>query len=418
MKFRPEDFRLALEEARRVIKAMRPDEVPHNLRRTRSSSSRRLTPIEAQALFRELERDAGFRQATLSGWDAARENRTDPRTAASVLFLERSEGWEFRARGHLAEVERQEALSDADGLRASLGEAQSEVRLLKSQLAEQRRLAEKGTRQRTDQLRRDLRRARERICQLERKVSEGSKESARWERETNAAWDELTEADRRYDELRRRYSSKTKPVPARSSPGTGGEVGFSRDPLEAARMLDQMMSFWEVGSDSQPERDETRPGLLELPPGVDPKSGGAMQWIYYEAPRLILVVDGWNAAHYWNSHRHVPGKPDPRTIEFITNKLDNLAEYSIGRHQVLFYLDSRHVSGLDPDWDNRFRSRRLTGFYVEDADDAIAREAAGRTGERVAVITSDNGLAERSRTHGAVILASEALAEWMASSPV
>ncbi len=418
MKFRPEDFRFALEEARRVIKAMRPDEVPHNLRRTRSSSSRRLTPIEAQALFRELERDAGFREATLSGWDAARQNSADPRTAASVLFLERSEGWESRARGHLAEIERQEARMDAEGLRASLGEAQSEVRLLKNQLAEQKRLAEKSARRRTDQLRGDLSRARERICQLERQVSEGSRESARWERETNAAWDELTEADRRYDELRKRYSLKTKPVPARSSAGPGGEVGFSRDPLEAARMLDQMVSFWEVGSDSQPERDVPPPKLLELPPGVDPKSGGAMQWIYYEAPRLILVVDGWNAAHYWNSHQHIPGKPDPRTIGFITNKLDNLAEYSIGRHQVLFYLDSRHVSGLDPDWENRFRSGRLTGIYVEDADDAIAREAAGRASERVAVITSDNGLAERCRTHGAVILASEALAEWMASSPV
>ena len=401
-----------------MIKAMRPDEVPHNLRRTRGSSSRRLTPIEAQALFRELDKDAGFRQATLSGWDAARENRTDPRTAASVLFLERSEGWELRARGHLAEVELQEVQSDAEGLRASLGEARSEVRLLKNQLAEHRRLAEKGARQRTDQLRRDLSRARERICQLERQVSEGSRESARWERETNAAWDELTEADRRYDELRKRYSSKTKPVSARTGAGHGGQVGFSRDPLEAARMLDQMVSFWEVGSDSRPEPDDARPMALELPAGMDPKSGGAMQWIYYEAPRLILVVDGWNAAHYWNSHRQVPGKPDPRTIGFITNKLDNLAEYSIGRHQVLFYLDSRHVSGLDPDWENRFIDGRLTGFYVEDADDAIAREAADREGERLAVITSDNGLAERCRTHGAVILASEALAEWMANSPV
>ncbi len=401
-----------------MIKAMRPDEVPHTLRRTRSSSSRKLTPIEAQALYRELERDAGFRQATLSGWDAGRQNSTDPRTAASILFLERSEGWEFRARGYLAEVGREEARMDAEELRASLGEAQSEVRLLKNQLVEQRRLAERSTRHRTDQLRRDLSRARERIGELERQVAEETRESARWERETNAAWDELTVADNRYDDLRKRYRLKTKPVSARSSAGSGGEVGFIRDPLEAARMLDQMVSYWEVGSDSQPERDEPRPKLLELPTGMDPRSGGAMQWVYYEAPRLILVVDGWNAAHYWNSHRRVPGKPDLGTIGFITTKLDNLAEYSIGRHQVLLYLDSRHVSGLDLDWDNRFISGRLTGFYVEDADDAIAREAAGRAGERVAVITSDNGLAERCRAHGAVILASEALAEWMASSPV
>ena len=135
MNFRPEDFRLALEEARRVIKAMRPDEVPHNLRRTRSSSSRRLTPIEAQALYRELERDAGFRKATLSGWDAARENRTDPRTAASVLFLERSENWELEARGYLTEMELGEARDEIRKLKRHESEAQMENRLLKTKLA-------------------------------------------------------------------------------------------------------------------------------------------------------------------------------------------------------------------------------------------------------------------------------------------
>lgn len=418
MNFRPEDFRLALEEARRVIKAMRPDEVPHNLRRTRSSSSRRLTPIEAQALFRELERDAGFRQATLSGWDAGRQNSADPRTAASVLFLERSENWELEARGYLAEVELGEARDEIGKLKQHRSEVEEENRLLKTRLAGISRMAEDEVLRRTEEVTQDLTRSRERITELERRLADRGRDAEYWEGEANAAWDHLDEADHRYRDLRQRYSSKIRSMAVRLDGQNTGETGFSRNPLEAARMLDQMVSYWEVGSDSRVDREAPLHRRLELPPGMDPKSGGAMQWIYFEASRLTVVVDGWNAAHYWNYHRRIPGKPDLRTIGFVTNKLDSLAEYSIGRHQVLFYLDSRHVSGLDPDWDNRFRSRLLTGFYVEDADDAIAREAAGRAGERVAVITSDNGLAERCRTHGAVILASEALAEWMASSPV
>jgi len=407
-----------LEEARRVIKAMRPDEVPHNLRRTRSSSSRKLTPIEAQALYRELDRDAGFREATLNGWDAGRQNNTDPRTAASVLFLERSENWEREARGYLTEMELGEARDEIKKLKKHESDAQMENRLLKTKLASLRQVAEDEVQRRTEDVKRDLRRSRERITELEKKLAARGRDAEYWEGETNAAWDHLDEADRRYQDLRERYSSKTRSMTVRLDGQSTGEIGFNRDPLEAARMLDQMVSYWEVGSDSRPYRVESDPRLLELPPGMDPKSGGAMSWIYYESPRLILVVDGWNVAHYWNYHRQIPGKPDLRTIGFVTNQLDNLAGYSIGRHQVLFYLDSRHVSGLDPDWDNRFRSGRLTGFYVEDADDAIAREAAGRAGERVAVITSDNGLAERCRAQGAVILGSEALAEWMANSPV
>ncbi|MDE0675401.1 MAG: NYN domain-containing protein [bacterium] len=418
MKFRPEDFRLALEEARRVIKAMRPDEVPHNLRGTRSSSSRRLTPIEAQALFRELEKDVDFRQATLSAWDAAQRNSADPRTAASVLFLERSDNWELEARGHLTEMELGEARDEIRKLKKHESDAQVENRLLKTKLVSLRQGAEDEALRRTEEVKRDLTRSKEKIGELEKSLADRGREAEYWEGETNAAWDELTEADRRYDELRERYSSKARSMTVRPDGRSVAEIGFSRDPLEAARMLDQMVSFWEVGADTRPDQDHPDRRPLELPPGMDPKSAGAMQWIYYEAPRLILMVDGWNVAHYWNYHRKIPGKPDLGTVGFVTTKLDNLAEYSIGRHQVLFYLDSRHVSGLDPDWDNRFKSGRLTGFYVEDADDAIAREAAGRVGERVAVITSDIGLAERCRTHGAVIVASEALAEWMANSPV
>ena len=59
MKFHPEDFKPAVEEARRVLKAMPLAEVPHALRKTRSSSSRKMTPLEARDLFRQLENDEG-----------------------------------------------------------------------------------------------------------------------------------------------------------------------------------------------------------------------------------------------------------------------------------------------------------------------------------------------------------------------
>ena len=417
MKFRPEDFRPAVEEARRVLKAMPWSEVPHPLRKTRSSSSRKMTPLEARDLFRQLENDEEFRRATLESWDSPSSAAADPRAAASVLFLERTENWETQARRYLTEVQLDEAQTRIQRLQEGESQVRAELKSVKAQAARARQEAEEWVRRRTEDLSQDLARARERISELERKLSEKGRETDYWEGEANAAWDDLDEADRRYHDLRVRYSSKTRSSTASTEFRNHRDTGFSRDPLEVARMLDQMVSFWEVGSDSHPP--EAEPALpLALPSGCDPKSGDAMRWVFFEAPRLNLLVDGWNVAHYWHYHRNISSKPDAQTKEFITNKLEKLVRYSVGRHLVSFYLDSRREIGLDPEWDSQFKSRRLNGFYVADADDAIVQEAAARAGEPVVVITSDNDLAERCREHGAVRLYSEALAQWMADSPV
>lgn len=417
MSFQPEHVLVALEEARRLVKAMPVADVPHSLRRTRGSSSRRLTPVEARTLYRELDRDEGLRQATLDSWGPPSLTGADPRTAASVLFLERSENWESEARGHLAEVELGEARAEIRRLMRRGSEMQAEIKSLKSQVAGVRRQAEEEIRCRTERVTQDMARARERIAELDKELADRGRKADYWEREANAAWDDLDEADSRYRDLRERYSAKTRALSVRSDGNDRADVSFSRDPLEAARMLDQLVSFWEVGSDSHPQQ-VTHSHRLVIPAGFDPKAGGALQWIFFEAPRLNLIVDGWNVAHCWHYHRNIAGKPDAQTKEFITNKLEKLVRYAIGRHRVSLYLDSRFEIGLDPDWAGQFKSRRLTGYYVEDADDAIVIEAAARAGEPVVVITSDNGLAERCQAHGAVRVYSEALSEWMADSPV
>ena len=417
MKFRPDDFRPAVEEARRVLKAMPWEDVPHALRKTRSSSSRKMTPLEARDLFRQLENDEDFRQATLESWESPSSVAADPRSAASLLFLERAENWETQARRYLTEVKLDEARMRIQRLQERESQVRAEVKSVKAQAARARQESEERVRRRTDDLAKDLARARERIAELERKLSEKTRETDYWEGEANAAWDDLDEVDRRYHDLRERYSSKTRSSAASAENRNHRDMGFSRDPLKVARMLDQMVSFWEVGSDSHPPEPKP-PRPLVLPAGFDPKSGDAMRWVFFEAPRLNLIVDGWNVAHYWHYHRNIVEKPDAQTKEFITNKLEKLVRYSVGRHLVSFYLDSRLEIGLDPEWDSQFKSRRLTGYYVADADDAIVREVAARAGEPVVVITSDNGLAERCGEHGAVRLYSEALAQWMADSPV
>ncbi|MCQ3803958.1 MAG: hypothetical protein OXC98_03520 [bacterium] len=416
MNFQPEDVLVALEEARRFIKALPPAEVPHPLRRTRGSSSRRLTPVEARTLYRALDGDEELRRATLDNWGPPSLSGADPRTAASVLFLERSENWESQARGYLAEVELDGARDEIERLRRRQRALREEIRLLHVQAERLRHQAEEEIRERTAHVLQDLARARERMVDLERRAADRGREADYWEKEANAAWDDLDEADRRYDDLRDRYT-KARSLSDHPGANLSGPVGFSRDPLETARMLDQMVGYWQVGSDAEPQQAALSDPLV-LPSGLDPKSIDAMEWIFFEAPRLYLVVDGWNAAHYWHYHQQIVEKPDAQTKAFITNKLENLVRYSVGHHKVSFYLDSRFEIGLDPDWASQFKSRRLTGFYVEDADDAIVLEVAAREGEPVVVITSDNGLAERCREHGAVRIYSEALAQWMAHSPV
>ena len=417
MKFRPEDFRPAVEEARRVLKAMPWSEVPHALRKTRNSSSRRMTPLEARDLFRQLENDEEFRRATLESWGSPSSAAADPRAAASVLFLERTENWQTQARRFLTEVELEEALMSIQRLEERESQMRAELRSVKAQAARAQQESNERVRRRTEDLLQDLARARERVSELERRLAEENRETDYWKGEANAAWDDLDEADRRYHDLRERYSSKTRSAAVSAEIRNHRDIGFSRDPLEVARMLDQMVSFWEVGSDSKPREAESAPPLV-LPPGLDPKSGDAIRWVFFEAPRLNLIVDGWNVAHYWNYHRNIAAKPDAQTREFITNKLEGIVKYSIGRHLVSVYLDSRLEIGLDPERANQFRSRRLTPHYVADADDAIVEEVAARAGAPVVVITSDNGLAERCQEHGAVRVYSEALAQWMADSKV
>jgi predicted RNA-binding protein with PIN domain len=311
----------------------------------------------------------------------------------------------------------EDALLKIHSLEERASEAKREVKLLKTQATDARRHSDEMVKRRTEELTEDLARSRQRVIELERRLADKSRETDYWEKEANAAWDDLDEADRRYHDLRERYSSKTKSAVALSESKNQREVGFSRDPLEVARMIDQMVSFWEVGWDLGLRHSEPADALV-VPAGFDPKSADALQWIFFEAPRLNLIVDGWNVAHSWHKHQRIVGKPDGRTKELITNKLDKLVRYSVGRHRVSLYLDSRHESSLDPDWGSQFKGARLTGYYVADADDAIVKEVAARAGMAVVVITSDNGLAERCHRHGALRVYSEALTQWMADSPV
>ncbi len=416
MNFRPEHFQVALEEARQVVKAMPPAEVPHILKGTRGSSSRRMTPVEARALYRVLDKDRRLRQATLDSWSPPPVAEADPHTAASVLFLERSEHWESTARSYLTEVALDEARVEIGRLREREKEMQGRVASLKAQKDQARQEAREELRDRTERLTRDLTRARERIAKLESDLAEQSRQTEFWEEQANAAFDDLDLVDRRYDDLRDRYRTK-KPSAVPSEVTNTGRTGFSRDPMETARMLDQMVSFWEVGTDS-PTPTPTLGTPLQLPLGIDPRSAGAVRWLYDDAARAFLLVDGWNVAYHWQYRQGESEPPDHRTVELVTNKLAKLARYSIGNHRVSFYLDSRQVNGIDPEWENRFQSGHLTGYYVNDADDAIAEETNRRSGEAVVVITSDKELADRCREHGAIVLASEGLAEWMARSPV
>lgn len=427
MKSRPDDVRIALEWALVAIKAMPAEQVPHNLRKIRVSSDRRLTRLHERTIHRELDKNRSLRETTLEVLESLAPEEVisgteDPRVRLSRLFLIRPEGWEEDAGRLLTEVHLEDSQEKAASLEKDLDGARGEIGKLKKQVKEVRRSAVSQSRRATRRLRETLDRTKRRNRDLEGEISKLHQKNHDLNRELEAAFDELTLVDARVEELRK-LVGKERSAASSLSPGAVGHrrgEGLTRDPLEAARMLDQMVRFWEVGSDARIER-VVKPVRLEIPGGIDPKSGEAVEWVYNDAPRVTLVVDGWNVAfhHLYRLHgRNTDRRPDQKIVEFVTNKLDKLARYSIGEHRVRFYLDSEHANGLSPDWGSRFKSGHLTGFYVKDADDAIVVEAKERVGEPVVVVTSDNGLAERCEEHGAVRVYSEALAEWMANSPV
>ena len=100
MKYGPEDFQAASEWALLAVKAMSAEQVPHNLRKIRASSNRRLTPVQTRTLYRELNKNEQLRQSTLevletsAGEAGPLSTDHDPRLTASRLFLARPDGWE------------------------------------------------------------------------------------------------------------------------------------------------------------------------------------------------------------------------------------------------------------------------------------------------------------------------------------
>lgn len=424
MKYGPEDFQAASEWALLAVKAMSAEQVPHNLRKIRASSNRRLTPVQTRTLYRELNKNEQLRQSTLevletsAGEAGPLSTDHDPRLTASRLFLARPDGWERDVGRLVTEAKLEDTGEEARILRRRLDEARLEIDKLKKQAKKSQRASSARLRRDTRQLRRDLERSKKRSRDLESELSKQRQANRDLDKELEAAFDELDLADARVKELRRLVGKERSSHSSSPSTGHDGRVdGLSRNPLETARMLDQMVSFWEMGQgfDSHPVASSPR---LEVPAGIDPKSGDAVRWVYDHAPRLTLVVDGWNAAYHWQYHQNPSKDPDQRTIEFLTNRLDRLARYSVGKHRVSFYLDSEHAKGWNAEGDNRFKNGSLTGRYVEDADNAIVAEAAQRADQPVVVITNDQELTDRCRAHGAVVLDSKALAEWMAYSSV
>lgn len=359
-----------------------------------------MPPPLAASLLDEIDSNDWFRDKVLEEWNG------DP-DGVSDLFLSRPEGW---------------WVAVADAVAAStLGRDEARVGEMEKQLARLEERLEKATSKIADQ-RKEIdehkRRGREMV--------ESARESieAKYEREASEAAEVRTQAAETEERLHRLESEHLALQEAfanlrsrfakarRLRPGEAGSGGGSMpsDPVKLARLLDlQTASFGRAPHDATPPSDTPAGKPLQLAAGVRPDSADAIRWLLELAEPVVVLVDGYNAQFHIDRSDFTSGEARRKLV----SALRRVKEASAVRHRVIVVFDSTlpgermprsSLGGLEV----RFTERDVI------ADEEIVAMTEGL--ERVVVVSSDREVREGAERNGAVVLWSEALAEWLEGS--
>ena len=403
----PELLQPAFKAVRKALRDLDPDEVPAVLRRIAGQSGRRLPPPLARKLAERLDEDEWLRgKAAEAGYDLDPDS-PDPARAVSALFLRRPEGWEERAREaaeHRAGGAQQALVLNLKRTITDL-EQQLEAAREKAKAAQQRaqaadveaerkagaargaieaaRLAE---REAVDELRRDHQVLTERCQRLVGDLDEAGDR-------ISTLRDEL---------LRARRAGKEQTT------STDPQAWAPRDPLEVARMLDEITEAVRpaaVVTDPTVTNDESPPFVL--PAGVSPDQPDAISWLAsYEEP-FSLVVDGYNVTFLLDEERFT----DPAVRDRLNEGLARFRRGAAAPTRVIVVYDSAQAGGVTAGTGPGGIEVRFTeaGFTADEAILAIASHPPAR----LAVVSTDRRVREGAEEHRALGLWSEALVAWL-----
>jgi predicted RNA-binding protein with PIN domain len=403
----PELLAPAFKAVRKAMRDLDPDEVPAVLRRIAGHSARRLPPPLARKLMETLDENEWLREKAVEAGPDLDPSSPDPARAVSALFLQRPNGWEERAR----EAAEQRATGAQQALVATL---QRTIADLQQQLEAAREKA-KGAQQRAqaaavaaDRKAQSARSAIEAARQDERAAAEElRRDYGRLLERYQTLVQDLDEAGERItalrDELlRARRGSRSSAAPA------GPQAWAARDPLEIARMLDEIVEAVRPEAIATfPEQADGHVAPFTLPVGVRPDQEVAVAWLTTYEEAYGLVVDGYNVTFLLDEE----GFTETWVRDRLNEGLGRFRRVAAAPVQVIVVYDSAQSGGITSSPGPGGIEIRFTEFG-HTADEEILAIAAGTT-TRLAVVSTDRRVREGAEEHGALGLWSEALVAWL-----
>lgn len=392
----------AVEAARRALRDLEPDQVPAPLRRVAASSARRLPPPQLRKLVAELDNGEWLRDKALEAWPEADPDDADPARAASALFLLRPEGWEERAEALSEERRTEERGAVVGRLRRQIAQLEAEARTARQKSKAAAAAAEAAkveAARRVEDARagveaarrdggRDAARLRRRVEELEATVAE--------------LGHELQAADERLAALKEELLRARRAV---SSPTATGPVAWSaRDPIEMARLLDEVARSVRPGAVAAAGVEPSTPAPLVLPAGVRPDQAAAIEHLLAVEEPFTMVVDGYNVTFLVEAAAFTEGPARERLNQALA-RVRRMARAPLRMVVVYDSADAEGAPGAP-------RPDGVEVRFAPDADEEVV--ALARTlPERLAVVSSDRSVRERAEEAGALGLWAQALVAWL-----
>ncbi len=392
----------AVEAARRALRDLEPEQVPAALRRVAASSARRLPPPQLRKLVAELDNGEWLRDKALEAWPEADPDDIDPGRAASALFLLRPEGWEVRAEALSEERRSEERGAVVEQLRRKIAQLEADARAARQKSKAAAAAAEaakveaarrvEDARAGVEAARRDGGRG---AIRLRRRVDE-------LEAMTEELRHELQAADERLAALKEELLRARRAV---STPPATGPVAWSaRDPIEMARLLDEVARSVRPGAVAAAAAPRGGPGPLVLPAGVRPDQAAAIDHLLGVEEPFTMVVDGYNVTFLVEATGFTEGPARERLNQALA-RVRRMARAPLRMVVVYDSADADGAPGAPGPGGVEVR-------FAPDADEEVVALARSLP-ERLVVVSSDRSVRERAEEAGALGLWAQAVVAWL-----
>ncbi len=389
----------AVAAGRTTLRDLEGREIPAALQRVAAYSGGKLPPPLAASLLAEIERNQWFRDKVLEHWEGGEDK-------PSSLFLSRPDGWWIDVAAAVAEVESGRDEARVDDLQKELVKLESKLNDATARIAEQKKELEAERRKAREMVESSREAVAARFRSDIAELQSVRAEAARLAERIAGLEAEHRELQDAFAALRSRFA-RARRLRVEDAGSAGATRFVSSNPVELARLLDlQTASFGRTPQTRQTSGRAAVGKRLSIASGVRPDSADAIRWLLGLTEPVVVLVDGYNAQFYIDRTDFTSGEARRKLVA----ALRRLRDSGTVKHRIVAVFDST-LPG------DRVSRSSLGGVEVRFTEqDAIADEeivAMVEPLDRVVVISSDREVREGSEDGGAVVLWSEALAEWL-----